>query len=95
MDSISARPGSDPSKPRKNKRREEFPRRVSGLIAAAVRESRKTGLKTSQTGAIRAFLGRMGAILEQAMPCNATNGFAGRCLHDIRPGQGKKWQKRS
>ena len=30
-----------------------------------------------------------------AMPRDATNGFAGRCLHDVRPGKGKKWQKRS
>jgi hypothetical protein len=46
MDSISARSGSDPLNPRKNKRREEFPRRVPGLIAGKRPESRKTGLKS-------------------------------------------------
>jgi hypothetical protein len=38
--------------PRKNKQREEFPRRVRGLIAGEGRESRQTGLKTGQTRGI-------------------------------------------
>src|SRR5205085_3198488 len=45
----------------KNKRREEFPRRVPALIAAEGRESMKTGLKTVQTSAVRAFLSRIGS----------------------------------
>jgi hypothetical protein len=41
--------GAIPKNPRKNKRREEFPRRVRGLIAGTPSKSRKTGLKTGQT----------------------------------------------
>jgi hypothetical protein len=40
--------GAIPSNPRKNKRREEFPRRVAGLIAAERAKSRQTGPKTGQ-----------------------------------------------
>ena len=40
--------GAIPSSPRKNKRREEIPRRVAGLIAGGPAESRQMGPKTGQ-----------------------------------------------